>query len=110
MDLEIYPFRLLLTILHGLYKINSDDGFITAKELCDVVMPLSGKHAEISDYTKLISKYRNNNINNCKEWPNCIPECNDKRMANEFIVVFELVWIQQKSDYENARDLIRHYY
>jgi hypothetical protein len=81
--LVIYPFRILLSILRKLQK--AGQGYITTKELIQIIIPLSGAKAEIDDYVNFILWFRANQIT-IANWPDCVPRDNDPRIAREFLL------------------------
>ena len=83
--LTLYPLRILMGVILKLERIDTKQGYITPFELSRVIIPLSGCHATIEDYTNFILWYRRNEIN-IDAWPNCTPEANDFRIAREYLL------------------------
>lgn len=81
--LILYPLRLLLEISCELRK--RKEGYITPDELVHVIIPLSGCHAELTDYVNFIC-WRREGVISTENWPNCAPEANDKRIAREYLL------------------------
>ena len=50
-----------------------------------VIIPLSGCHAELTDYVNFIC-WRREGVISTENWPNCAPEANDKRIAREYLL------------------------
>ena len=84
--LVLYPFRILLQTLRLLWQSDHEQqGFITPYELTRIIIPLSGCHAETSDYVDFILRHRRGSLN-LSNWPNCVPNANDFRIAREFLL------------------------
>lgn len=84
--LEIYPLKLILSIICQLKQFNSSDAYITTEELVSIVIPLSGTpDRPINSYVDYILCYRANKLS-LVGWPNCCPEANDFRIAREFLL------------------------
>lgn len=81
--LILHPLKLLLEIECELLK--RGEGYITTEELVKIIIPLSGCKAELQDYVNFILWYRNGDIS-VADWPNCIPEANDIRIAREYLL------------------------
>lgn len=81
--LTFYPLKLLLEIECELFK--HGEGYITTEELVRIIIPLSGCKAELQDYVNFILWYREKSIS-ISDWPNCITEANDLRIAREFML------------------------
>lgn len=85
-DLSIHPFRLILQVIRALYlqKPGADAAWMTVDELAYVVVPMAGEKeapSKIADYVR----YYREDPRIIKDWPNCIPEANDKRFLGEFL-------------------------
>lgn len=77
--ISIKPLKLILSIA-------KETGFLTLKELCTIIIPLSGtKDVTLFDYVNFINWYRAGKIET-SWWPNCCEKANDKRMAREFLL------------------------
>ena len=85
-SLVLYPLRILLSIIYELNK--AGEGYLTTQELTKIVIPLSGVHAQLKDYTNFIRWYRAGEINT-SDWPNCCEGANDFRIAREFLLFLE---------------------
>lgn len=81
--LILHPLKLLLEIECELLK--RGEGYITTEELVKIIIPLSGCKAELQDYVNFILWCRNGDIS-VADWPNCIPEANDIRIAREYLL------------------------
>ena len=79
------PLLLLLRILLRLYDYDSTYGYITNRELLDIIIPLSGCGAELEDYFSFILRFRDGQLS-LDGWPDCCPKDNDKRFAREFFL------------------------
>lgn len=77
--LILYPLRLILSVIQ-------ETGYLTARELRDIIIPLSGiPKATVRDYVNFVHWYRDGELN-IGQWPNCCERSNDKRMAREFLL------------------------
>lgn len=77
--ITLYPLKLILSIARK-------TGFLTSKELCSVIIPLScSPQATIQDYVNFIGWYRSGELD-VSQWPNCCDKANDRRMAREFLL------------------------
>ncbi len=94
-SLKLYPLQIILNTVSRLRKIKPNEGYITSKELCDVIVPLSILNSKIttSNYASAILQYRDNP--SCVDhFPNCVEASNDKRMVREhllFLANYELL-------------------
>ena len=86
-SIKIYPLKLILTTLSKLRELNYNEGYITPKELYDVIIPLSIIDAKISssDYALGIMQYRADPTS-AEHLPDCVEAANDKRMAREHLL------------------------
>lgn len=79
-------FKPLLLILSILLELNTrGQGFLTPRELTDIVIPLSGCNAQVADHANFVCWTREGSVDPGK-FPNCCIESNDKRMAREFLL------------------------
>lgn len=85
-SLIIYPLRIVLSVIMELNK--RGQGYLTTEELTKIIIPLSGNHAQISDYVNFIIWYRTNKIT-ITNWPNCCEGANDFRIAREYLLFLE---------------------
>lgn len=84
-NLELYPLRLLLSVLRGLQD-QPQNQYITKDELIHVIIPLSCvTEASNEDYIQFLLQYRNDS-HPFEQWPNCCPSANDHRIAREFLL------------------------
>lgn len=84
--IEIYPLKLILSIVCQLRKYDSSEAYITTDELVHIVIPLSGTpERPIESYVNYILRYRANELS-LIGWPNCCSEVNDFRIAREFLL------------------------
>jgi len=84
--LELYPLKLILSIIHELSIYDISQAYITPLELVKVIIPLSGEPMQpLEIFVECIKLYRENRLNTSL-WPNCCPEANDFRMAREFLL------------------------
>ena len=81
--LNIYPLRLLLSVLRILH--NRGQGYIRIEELVKIIIPLSACGTDIDDYANFIIWFRDGQIS-LENWPDCIPGANDFRIAREFLL------------------------
>lgn len=86
--LSLKPLELILKILVQLNKkFGSKEAYIKPKELCRIIIPLSGINTPVEQHADALYAYRINKLN-VTEWPNCTPGSNDERMAREFLLFF----------------------
>lgn len=84
--LKLKPLELILQILAGLESSHgAEEAFLTADELVKIVIPLAGNKSVIEDHVAALLLYRKKMLS-LKDWPDCAPESNDKRMAREFLL------------------------
>lgn len=96
-SLVIHPLKLILLICR-------ETKFITAWELCHIIIPLSATPScTITDYVNFINWHRNGEVN-VDNWPNCCPEANDRRMAREFLLFLNNYGylVQEEGSNDNA--------
>lgn len=100
--LSIKPLSLLLSVLEGL-DASEGEGYLTKKELIEVIIPLSGeKSASVDDYVRFIRENRAGRLD-IAQWPNCCTSSNDHRIAREFLLFlanYGYVEIKQHDDEE----------
>lgn len=85
-DLKIKPLELIVQILVGLFdKYGEEESYVTPNELIRIIIPLAGNKASVEKHIEAISKYRRGSLN-IRDWPDCAPRSNDKRMAREFLL------------------------
>jgi len=100
--IRLKPLSLLLSILRKLNEFDGD-GYLTKKELIDVVIPLSGvKNATVEDYASFVKFYRIGALD-MSQWPKCCTSANDHRIAREFLLFlanYGYVEIQRRLDEE----------
>lgn len=83
----LHPLKLILKIICALAVRGTEQAYLTPKELCKIVIPLSGVNNQpIETYTKFIISNRKKSLDVLDRWPNCCPEQNDPRMAREFLL------------------------
>lgn len=100
--LILHPLKLLLEIECELLK--RGEGFITTEELVKIIIPLSGCKAELQDYVNFILWYRNGDIS-IEDWPNCIPEANDIRIAREYLLFLSHYgYIEKKAGHDRLSE------
>lgn len=100
--LILHPLKLLLEIECELLK--RGEGFITTEELVKIIIPLSGCKAELQDYVNFILWYRNGDIS-VEDWPNCIPEANDIRIAREYLLFLSHYgYIEKKAGHDRLSE------
>lgn len=100
--LILHPLKLLLEIECELLK--RGEGFITTEKLVKIIIPLSGCKAELQDYVNFILWYRNGDIS-VEDWPNCIPEANDIRIAREYLLFLSHYgYIEKKAGHDRLSE------
>lgn len=83
--LSIKPLSLLLAILESLDAVDGE-GYLTKKELLDVIVPLSGvKDAAVDDFVAFVKASRTGKLD-LSRWPNCCTSANDHRIGREFLL------------------------
>ncbi len=86
-NLEISPLMLILSIVRSLYFKGS--GWLTARELAKIVIPLAGTgEKDIERYTYHIIDFRGE-PEKYDLWPNCTPRANDMRMVREYLLFLD---------------------
>lgn len=81
----IKPLHLLLSLLERLNRENGE-GYLTAKELLEIVIPLSGVcEATLDDYVAFLTAFRAGRLD-ISHWPDCAQGANDHRIAREFLL------------------------
>ena len=98
----LYPLKLILEI--GCELLKRGEGYLTTEELVRIVIPLSGCSAELQDYVNFILWYRDGSIS-IADWPNCIPEANDIRIAREYLLFLSNYgYIEKKSGHDRMSE------
>ena len=98
----LYPLKLILEI--GCELLKRGEGYLTTEELVRIVIPLSGCRAELQDYVNFILWYRDGSIS-IADWPNCIPEANDIRLAREYLLFLSNYgYIEKKSGHDRMSE------
>lgn len=84
--LEIYPLKLILSILQALFKNHPESGYIKTDELTKIIIPLSATpNRPIESYMDYILAFREGKLM-VSQWPSCTPRSNDFRIAREFLL------------------------
>ena len=79
------PLSLLLSILERLDDTDGE-GYLTKKELLEIIVPLSGvKEVTFDDYVSFVKAYRAGRLDMSK-WPDCCTSANDHRIGREFLL------------------------
>lgn len=77
--IHLYPLKLILFLC-------KEVGYITTKELREIIIPLSAcRDVTMADYVNFVQWHRDGSLD-LSQWPNCCTESNDKRMAREFLL------------------------
>lgn len=84
-DLEIRPLRLILEIVASLYDRAPEKGYLEARELFEITIPLAGAKATVEMHVEAIEAFRAKKLD-ITSWPDCTPEANDRRSATEFLL------------------------
>ena len=83
--LNLKPLSLLLSILERLDDADGE-GYLTKRELLEVIVPLSGvKESTLDDYVAFLKAYRAGCLDMSK-WPDCCTSANDHRIGREFLL------------------------
>ncbi len=99
----LHPLKLILEILCKLTKLDQIQGYITPKELVNIIIPLSGVKAELQDYVNFILWYRAGEIT-LIGWPNCVEGANDFRIAREYLLFLSNYGYLNKSEAHNREE------
>lgn len=83
--LTIKPLELILSLLCGLYRNSIDNAYLTAGELVDIVIPMSGNKFDNEDIISVIEGCRAGKSLAQKSWT-ATESSNDIRMAREFLL------------------------
>lgn len=84
--LNIKPLELILDILGELKRSHgSKQAYINHFELIRIVIPLAGEQAPISKHVRAVRLFREGRLI-LRDWPECAPRANDKRIAREFLL------------------------
>lgn len=85
-SIVLYPLRIILGIIQRLgEQFGDSEKFLSVEELIKIVIPLSGCHADLDDYSNFILLHRTGKLDLSK-WPNCCEGANDKRIAREYLL------------------------
>jgi hypothetical protein len=82
--LKFKPFEIVLDLIAALQE-RTGLGYLSPDELIKIVIPLAGDHGTLDEYVEAITLFRSGELN-IKDWPDCAPESNDRRMAREFLL------------------------
>lgn len=84
--IKIKPLELILDILSKLSEGSvTAEAFITPTELIKITIPLAGANTPVTQHVEAIKRYRDGTLD-ISGWPNCAPNSNDARMAEEFLL------------------------
>ena len=87
--LRIKPLEYILLIMGVLGReFGSDHAYLSANELIRIVIPLAGAKTLARDTAIQVHMHRHGNLN-ISNWPNCVPEANDQRLAREFLLFLD---------------------
>ena len=86
--LDIHPLKLILSILAELRGLANAENRLSVDELTQIVIPLAGSKASLDIHCEAIRMHRAGRLD-LSQWPNCVPESNDRRMAREFLLFLE---------------------
>lgn len=107
--LELYPLKLILSIVSRLGEFEESESYITPNELVNIIIPLSGTPNRIvEEYADYIIQYRNGGID-LTNWPNCCLAANDFRIAREYLLFLSNYGYLMKTDID-ARNNEKYYY
>jgi hypothetical protein len=86
-SIKLNPLLLILEVLSALHTKNTNEGYVTPKELCEVIVPMSiiCSSLKINDFADGIIQYRNDE-RVVSHFPDCTPSANDKRMVREYLL------------------------
>ncbi|EGQ9248932.1 hypothetical protein CGH85_22675 [Vibrio parahaemolyticus] len=84
-DLSIKPLEYILEMLVALTSNETGEGYLTARELTRLVIPLAGNHYSPQDTLKLLREFRVDNSVMDGAWDAESKE-NDTRIAREFLL------------------------
>ncbi|MBY6259698.1 HNH endonuclease [Phytobacter diazotrophicus] len=87
-DVKLKPLELILSLIYRLYNYKCDQGYLTTKELVEVVIPMAGNKATEYEIYKVILDCRHGATLGIDSWK-ANEKSNDKRMAREFFLFLE---------------------
>ncbi len=83
------PLQLILDVIRALgNRAGMSAAYMTPDELIRVAIPLAGNNSQLNEYVESILGYRQGRLD-LREWPDCAPEANDRRMAREFLLFLD---------------------
>lgn len=109
-QLQISPLKLILEVVEQLGREHggSAAAHINNFELVRILIPLAGSKTPVAAIAAHISLYRQG-ILDVSRWPDCAPEANDLRMANEFLLFLNNFDLLKSDATEATRDGKRYY-
>lgn len=108
---KIKPLELILCIIYHLYNSKCEHGYLTTKELIEIVIPMAGNKATAYDIFKVILDCRNGTTLGPDSWI-ANEKSNDKRIAREFLLFLENYGYlnSRQSQNERATNLNQEFY
>lgn len=107
--LQIRPLKLILEIVEELgRKVGLAGASLNNEELIRIVIPLAGSKASVSAMAQHVIRYRRGQLN-VRDWPDCAPEANDKRLAREFLLFLANFGLLRLDASHGTRDEQRFY-
>tara|TARA_B110000908_G_scaffold172552_1_gene240713 strand:+ start:3834 stop:5117 length:1284 start_codon:yes stop_codon:yes gene_type:complete len=84
-DLFIKPLELVLALVASLFREDEELGYLTAEELVNVIIPLSGNKCSLIEMVASIKDFRRNPALFSGAW-SANERANDSRIAREFLL------------------------
>lgn len=97
--IRIQPLFLVLQIVADLAEqLGESNKYITPDELIKIVIPLAGdSRTTASNYVEAIQQHRLGELD-LRDWPDCAPASNDRRMAREFLLFLSNYGLLTRAD------------
>lgn len=108
---KIKPLELILCIIYHLYNFKCEHGYLTTKELIEIVIPMAGNKATAYEIFKVILDCRHGTTLGHDSWI-ANEKSNDKRIAREFLLFLENYGYlnSRQSQNERATNLNQEFY
>ena len=109
--IKFKPLELILSIIYHLYNFKFEYGYLTTKELVEIVIPMAGNKAADYDIVRVILDCRHGASLGPNSWK-ANEKSNDQRMAREFLLFLENYGYlnSRKSQKERETNLTQEYY
>ncbi|MBJ9134604.1 HNH endonuclease [Citrobacter farmeri] len=109
--IKLKPLELILSLIYHLYNFKCEQGYLTTKELVEIVIPMAGNKAVEYDIYKVILDCRHGKSVERDSWK-ANEKSNDQRMAREFLLFLENYGYlnSRQSQNERATNLTQEFY